>query len=155
IVGPARADMYFGAGDVPADIAGRMKHPGKFVMLFPNEVAPAARPVPLPTTRPPADVIAAHYANAPALAAATATAAPSPEGKLDEKPAAKPNSKVMAKRDANPAREIQGAPAKARRNAHKRKPGVQRTGARTSAAPEKSLMAKLGDALKPGKQKPE
>ncbi len=52
IVGPARADIYFGAGDGPADIAGRMKHPGKFVMLVPNELDPALRHVPLPLPRP-------------------------------------------------------------------------------------------------------
>ena len=33
IVGPARADIYFGAGDEAARIAGRIKNPGDFVML--------------------------------------------------------------------------------------------------------------------------
>ena len=42
IVGPARADLYFGAGDEAASIAGRLRHDGRFVMLAPKELVPAA-----------------------------------------------------------------------------------------------------------------
>jgi membrane-bound lytic murein transglycosylase A len=54
IVGPARADIYFGAGDDAARIAGRIRNPGQFVMLLPRELDPveAARDVPLPPSRP-------------------------------------------------------------------------------------------------------
>jgi peptidoglycan lytic transglycosylase A len=54
IVGPARADIYFGAGDEAARIAGRIKNPGEFVMLIPRELDPvrAGRDVPLPELRP-------------------------------------------------------------------------------------------------------
>lgn len=54
IVGPARADIYFGAGDEAARIAGRIKNPGVFVMLLPRELDPVAAgsDVPLPPTRP-------------------------------------------------------------------------------------------------------
>jgi membrane-bound lytic murein transglycosylase A len=38
IVGPARADIYFGAGHDVASIAGRIKQPGQFVMLVPQTV---------------------------------------------------------------------------------------------------------------------
>ena len=38
IVGPARADLYFGAGDDAGRIAGRIRHPGRFVMLLPREL---------------------------------------------------------------------------------------------------------------------
>jgi len=53
IVGPARADIYFGAGDEAARMAGRIRHPGQFVMLLPRELDPveAARNVPLPPER--------------------------------------------------------------------------------------------------------
>ena len=53
IVGPARADIYFGAGDEAARIAGRIKNPGDFVMLLPRELDPveAARDMPLPPER--------------------------------------------------------------------------------------------------------
>ncbi len=54
IVGPARADIYFGAGDEAARIAGRIKNPGDFVMLLPRELDPveAGRDTPLPPERP-------------------------------------------------------------------------------------------------------
>jgi membrane-bound lytic murein transglycosylase A len=54
IVGPARADIYFGAGAEAARIAGRIKNPGQFVMLLPRELDPveAAHNVPLPPERP-------------------------------------------------------------------------------------------------------
>ena len=38
IVGPARADLYWGAGDDAGRIAGRIRHPGRFVMLLPREL---------------------------------------------------------------------------------------------------------------------
>jgi membrane-bound lytic murein transglycosylase A len=54
IVGPARADIYFGAGDEAARIAGRIKNPGEFVMLIPRQLDPveAGEDVPLPMARP-------------------------------------------------------------------------------------------------------
>ncbi len=54
IVGPARADIYFGAGDEAARIAGRIKNPGDFVMLLPRDLDPVAagRTMPLPRERP-------------------------------------------------------------------------------------------------------
>jgi membrane-bound lytic murein transglycosylase A len=42
IVGPARADIYWGAGDQAAHLAGRLRHPGKFAMLVPREIDPVA-----------------------------------------------------------------------------------------------------------------
>jgi membrane-bound lytic murein transglycosylase A len=54
IVGPARADLYFGAGQEAGTIAGRIRHPGRFAMLVPRELDPAtvAAHVPLPPQRP-------------------------------------------------------------------------------------------------------
>ena len=43
IVGPARADIYFGAGDEAASVAGRLRHDGRFVMLVPKSLDPAKR----------------------------------------------------------------------------------------------------------------
>jgi membrane-bound lytic murein transglycosylase A len=56
IVGPARADIYFGAGDEAARMAGRIKNAGNFVMLLPRELDPidAGRDTPLPPERPSA-----------------------------------------------------------------------------------------------------
>lgn len=54
IVGPARADLYFGAGDEAGQMAGRIRQPGRFAMLLPRELDPVAAGarMPLPPTKP-------------------------------------------------------------------------------------------------------
>jgi membrane-bound lytic murein transglycosylase A len=54
IVGIARADIYFGAGDQAGRIAGRIKNPGLFAMLVPRALDPVAAgsAMPLPPARP-------------------------------------------------------------------------------------------------------
>src|SRR6266436_5819816 len=54
IVGPARADLYWGAGDDAARIAGRIRHPGRFVMLLPRELdmVEAGKHMPIPVPKP-------------------------------------------------------------------------------------------------------
>jgi membrane-bound lytic murein transglycosylase A len=48
IVGPARGDLYLGAGDEAGRVAGRIKHPARVVMLVPRGVDPAQVPPPVP-----------------------------------------------------------------------------------------------------------
>lgn len=54
IVGPARADIYFGAGTEAGTVSGRIRHPGRFVMLVPRSVrlGIASKHVPYPRPRP-------------------------------------------------------------------------------------------------------
>jgi membrane-bound lytic murein transglycosylase A len=54
IVGPARADIYWGAGDDAGRIASRIRHRGRFVMLLPRDLdmIEAGRYMPLPAPRP-------------------------------------------------------------------------------------------------------
>jgi membrane-bound lytic murein transglycosylase A len=54
IVGPARADLYFGAGAEAGRVSGRLRHNMRFVMLVPKSLDPAARgrKMPLPDPRP-------------------------------------------------------------------------------------------------------
>jgi membrane-bound lytic murein transglycosylase A len=54
IVGPARADLYFGAGPDAGKIAGRLKSNMRFVMLVPKGIDPVARgkKLPVPDARP-------------------------------------------------------------------------------------------------------
>ena len=54
IVGPARADLFFGAGDDAGRVAGRIKQMGRFAMLVPSEIDPAtaASHMPLPRPKP-------------------------------------------------------------------------------------------------------
>lgn len=58
IVGPARADLYFGAGAEAGRIAGRLKHGARFVMLVPKSLDPVAagRRIILPAARPSAKI---------------------------------------------------------------------------------------------------
>jgi membrane-bound lytic murein transglycosylase A len=55
IMGPARADLYWGAGDRAGRIAGRIRQQGQFVMLLPRELdmVEAGRHMPLPVPKPP------------------------------------------------------------------------------------------------------
>ena len=92
IVGPARADIYFGAGDEAARIAGRIRNPGQFVMLLPRELDPveAGRDVPLPPERP------GFFAQSDGgnMIDPTAEEVPLPEAK----PVLRPEPKPMLKR---------------------------------------------------------
>lgn len=96
IVGPARADLYFGAGLEAGQVAGRLRHNARFVILVPKSLDPVARarkmPVPdarpsetiaklFPQTEPPKDQ--KNAAKLPDVTATTGVGAASP-------PAARP-----------------------------------------------------------------
>jgi len=78
IVGPARADIYFGAGEEAGLIGGRIKQPGRFVMLVPREFDPFAkwRKVPMPPVR--SEAAAATAEPGPDAAPTAAIAEPIP-----------------------------------------------------------------------------
>jgi membrane-bound lytic murein transglycosylase A len=71
IVGPARADLYFGAGDEAGQVAGRIRQNGRFTILLPREIDPSAAGarMPLPPVKLPPAEVAAHSAHTPAAAA--------------------------------------------------------------------------------------
>ncbi|MGZ5874943.1 MAG: murein transglycosylase A [Bradyrhizobium sp.] len=54
ITGPARADIYYGAGADAGRVSGRFRHNMRFVMLVPKSLDPAARGrrMPVPDPRP-------------------------------------------------------------------------------------------------------
>lgn len=58
IVGPARADLYFGAGREAGTKAGRIKDSGLFYIFVPKDADPSKLidPVPLPAPRPTAEI---------------------------------------------------------------------------------------------------
>jgi membrane-bound lytic murein transglycosylase A len=58
IVGPARADLYFGAGADAGKVAGRLKQGARFVMLVPKSLdpLPRAHKLPIPDERPSAKI---------------------------------------------------------------------------------------------------
>jgi membrane-bound lytic murein transglycosylase A len=55
IIGPARADLYWGAGDEAGKVAGRIRNQGRFVMLLPRalDMVEAGHKMPLPRVKPP------------------------------------------------------------------------------------------------------
>jgi membrane-bound lytic murein transglycosylase A len=134
IIGPARADIYYGAGEPAGLISGRFKQPGQFVMLFPKSVDPFAKSrnddddIPLPRPRPgsaPQDdaLPPAHGAPGeqpkPELVAATQADVPLPPARPEIKPTKTANVKPADK-----------------------------------PAPAKSAVAKPADAAKPAAKKP-
>jgi membrane-bound lytic murein transglycosylase A len=54
IVGPARADIFWGSGDRAGQVASHIHHPGNFAMLVPRELDPVAagERMPLPPRKP-------------------------------------------------------------------------------------------------------
>ncbi|EJN14088.1 membrane-bound lytic murein transglycosylase [Bradyrhizobium sp. YR681] len=59
IIGPARADLYFGAGADAGRVSGRLRHPMHFVMLVPKGLDPTTRAARLPVPDPrPSEKIA-------------------------------------------------------------------------------------------------
>ena len=77
IVGPARADLYFGAGVEAGRVAGRLKNNARFVMLIPKGLDPTARgrKLPVPDERPSAKIAKLFPQVDPAKPAKDATAA--------------------------------------------------------------------------------
>lgn len=77
IVGPARADIYFGAGDEAGRLAGNIRNPGRFVMLVPRDIDPLAawRNAPLPPTRAESEPKSAPHPDKPAKASSAEAAA--------------------------------------------------------------------------------
>ena len=55
IIGPTRADIFWGAGDQAGRLAGRIRHRGGFALLVPRELDPVAAGarMPLPPKKPP------------------------------------------------------------------------------------------------------
>jgi len=97
IVGPARADLYFGAGDEAASVAGRLRHYGRFVMLLPKSLDPSKDDdedeIPLPRPRPPN---LEALATAPDQSAEANSETPKAAEKTDTKPDTKPDVKAPA-----------------------------------------------------------
>jgi membrane-bound lytic murein transglycosylase A len=107
IVGPARADIYYGAGAEAGRVSGRFRHNMRFVILVPKSLDPVARgrKMPVPEARPSAkiaklfpqtdslkDTIAGPAKTvAPAQPAATVAQVPMTAGKGVPLPEARPN----------------------------------------------------------------
>ncbi len=107
IIGPARADLYFGAGDEAESIAGRIRHPGRFVMFVPHELDPRVLKgdIPLPRPRPTEQQVREFNDNQAKIEAAEAAA-----------------EKESAAKESKPAKEtkpVKGVAAAARKGGKK------------------------------------
>lgn len=82
IVGPARADLYFGAGVDAGKVSGRLRHTMRFVMLVPRSLDPVARgrAMPVPVERPSAKIAKLFPQIDPAKAAASTAVAQAAQG---------------------------------------------------------------------------
>jgi membrane-bound lytic murein transglycosylase A len=100
IVGTARADIYFGAGDDAARIAGRVKNSGRFVMLLPRALDPveAGRDTPLPLERPSTSGFAGLNFGSPPEAAEEEVPLPEAKPVIEPEPAPAPPSKPKKRR---------------------------------------------------------
>jgi membrane-bound lytic murein transglycosylase A len=89
IIGPARADLYFGAGPNAGKVSGRLRHNMRFVMLVPKSLDPVelGRKLPLPDARP-SEKIAKLFPQTDPMKDKTGTVAP-PAVPADVKDAAK------------------------------------------------------------------
>jgi membrane-bound lytic murein transglycosylase A len=129
IIGPARADIYLGAGNEAERAAGRFKHNGQFVMLIPNELDPddEALGMPLPQPRPK-DGFFSNMMSLfskpkpekeekvePAAGAPALSAVPVPPAKPDalakQKPPAKPETAAKPQAAARPEAPAKPQPA--------------------------------------------
>jgi len=129
IVGPARADIYFGAGDEAESVAGRLRHYGKFVMLVPKLLEPEEKPEEIPLPRPrPANLEIPVAETAPSEAAVpAATAVVEPEKAIDTR-RNKANENADAKTAAKPAAREPEKKAAAKQETKTRHEKVARKG---------------------------
>jgi len=117
IVGPARADIYWGAGDTAGHIAGRIRQQGRFVVLLPHELdmVAAGRSMPLPRPKPPMPDVNVAKKNA------------EPAGKD-----VKASATVQGSKIPHPSRPAQAGEAKVRASASV---GVRRAATKRAVRP--------------------
>jgi membrane-bound lytic murein transglycosylase A len=105
MVGPARADIFWGAGEKAGQVAGRIRHPGSFAMLVPMDIDPVAagRQMPMPPERPQSPVAEA-IAQVPPQKAGDTRALPKPPimAKSDSAPMPLPRPPIMARSESAP-----------------------------------------------------
>lgn len=121
IVGPARADIYFGAGDEAASVAGRLRHYGKFVMLVPRVLDPADKPEEIPLPRPRPAIADIPTATTPRESARQITAAVVAPAKPADKAEKRADKRVAAKSPGHaPEKKPDGKHQRAEKKAEKK-----------------------------------
>ncbi len=106
IIGPARGDIYFGAGDEAARASGRIRHNGRFVMLVPRDVDPVEFGAQMPLPQP--DPRKSGSAKATPAEATAAAPAPTDAATATPQPAARPQAAPKPPRKGKSRREASG-----------------------------------------------
>jgi membrane-bound lytic murein transglycosylase A len=106
IVGPARADIYFGAGADAGRVSGRLRNNARFIILVPKSLDPVARGrnLPLPDPRP-SEKIAKLFPQIDAKNAAGAT-----ESAKNAAPATAQSATTAAQTSTTPAAAASAVP---------------------------------------------
>jgi membrane-bound lytic murein transglycosylase A len=135
IIGPARGDIFFGAGEEAGSVSGRIKHAGRFVMLVPREIDPFAkwRNVPMPPIR--GEAMASREAE--------------PVAQAEPVPEPKPAPRTAAIRAAPDKPEVKPAPPKpsAAKPASAKKTAVRERAAKPAAAKPAAAKPAVTSAL--------
>jgi membrane-bound lytic murein transglycosylase A len=119
ITGPARADIYYGAGADAGRVSGRFRNNMRFVILVPKSLDPVqrARRMPLPDARPSAKIAKLFPQIEPAKNAAPAAAEPAknpvPIPAAAPPPAAAPAKNAVPAAAAPPLATAPAPPAQA------------------------------------------
>jgi membrane-bound lytic murein transglycosylase A len=105
ITGPARADLYFGAGADAGKVAGRLKQNARFVMLVPKSLDPEERAhkMPLPDPRPSEKIAKLFPQTLPAMDQKDAATAPASAVAQAQAPTAAPVVAPVPLPEARPA----------------------------------------------------
>jgi membrane-bound lytic murein transglycosylase A len=112
IVGPARADLYFGAGSDAGKVSGRLRHSARFVILVPKSLDPVARgrKMPLPDDRPSEKIAKLFPQTAPSDQQKNAAKPPEVTAATSTRPAAQTATSPATA--PSPAPAVQAAVAK-------------------------------------------
>jgi peptidoglycan lytic transglycosylase A len=142
IVGPARADLYFGAGADAGRVSGRLRHNMRFVMLVPKSLDPVARgrKMPLPDPRP-SEIIAKLFPQTD----------PSKDQQKDKKNGAKPPEASVAPGAKDAAKTAEAAKKPAPITAQP-SAGVGRASSAQTAAASPVPLPEARPNIKPGRE---
>ena len=154
ITGPARADLYFGAGPDAARVAGRLKNNIRFAILVPKALdpSPGARRIGLPAPRPSALIAKLFPPTPPAPPATTVPPAtlqtPTPSAQATVVVGNAPTTdKTPQRQPATAAQPTAGAPAAD-------KPAVAPTAVATVVPLPQARPALPGDKVRPLRRRP-
>jgi peptidoglycan lytic transglycosylase A len=158
IVGPARADLYWGAGDDAGRIAGRIRHSGRFVMLLPRELDMVAAGAQMPLPVPKPKIAAADVKEQDDKGKAESSSVGETTGRQKLSPASKPKTPaVEAKKQDSKGKTVSASVGETTTGRQKplpaSKPKTPAVEAKKQDGKGKTVSASVGETTT-GRQKP-